>query len=99
MRGRGGPAPGARRWPCKVRVATSDADRGELVSVRAAMLTRDIAPLVLSNLRVAEKQDTDQDAILLLARSKVERSGSGFRAGADEIAQAAHGGKCDDAAS
>ena len=74
MAQRTGPKRGA--LPFRVRVATSDVDLAELVSVRSNAYARHSAPGA-SNLRVAEKQDTDQDAILLLARSKVDGAALG----------------------
>ena len=62
--------------PFRIRVATSDADLAELVSVRSNAYARHNAPGA-ANLRVAEKQDTDQDAILLLARSKLDGAALG----------------------
>jgi hypothetical protein len=68
--------PQERALPFRIRVATSDADLAELVSVRSNAYARHNAPGA-ANLLVAEKQDTDQDAILLLARSKLDGAALG----------------------
>jgi hypothetical protein len=60
-----------KRFPFEVRVATSALDIAELVSLRSSTYSRHNAPGA-EFLRVAEMQDGALDAILLIARSKVD---------------------------
>jgi hypothetical protein len=62
-----------RTLPFRVRVATSAADIAELVAVRSAAYLRHHAPGA-ARLKVAEKQDGALDAVLLIARSKLDNA-------------------------
>jgi hypothetical protein len=61
----------AKTFPFKIRVATTAVELAELVAVRSQAYERHNAPGV-ANLKVAEKQDSAPDAILLTARSKID---------------------------
>ena len=63
----------SRQLPFTIQVATSEVDVAELVQVRSDAYSRHNAPGA-DKLKVAEKQDRGDDAVLLLARSKLDAS-------------------------